>query len=197
VASEDLNIQQRAALAQQARNYASLMQSAQAQQQRPNTAVAAPVDEAGEQYLTFSLLDRELALKAEHIQSVERLVDVTPVPSVAPWVSGVINLRGSIASVVDLRAFLGMEQLPYNPRTRLLAVQYNEMVICLVVDRVSEMLPIPDAAITRVGTRQANIPHWALQYASGAALVGKRAIVLLDIARLLFSEKMQHYEALE
>src|SRR5437868_6174399 len=132
---------------------------------------------AGEQYLVFSLLECECALKAEHIQGVERLIDVTPVPNVAAWVSGVINLRGSIASVVDLRMFLDMEPLPYNPRTRLLSVQYNEMVICLVVDGVSEMVPIPNAAITNVSTRQATIPKWPLPYASGSALLEKRHIL--------------------
>ena len=148
---------------------------------------------AGEQYLVFSLLERECALKAECIQGVERLVDVTPVPNAASWVRGVINLRGSIASVVDLRAFLSMEQLPYNPRTRLLSVQYNEMVICLAVDGVSEMVPIPDSTITEVSTRQGLIPQWALPYASGCALLERRLIVLLDAARLLFSDKMQRY----
>src|SRR5579859_2558244 len=101
----------------------------------------------GENYLVFTLVERELALKAEHIQGVERLADMTPLPHVAPWVIGVINLRGSIASVVDLRAFLGVEVLPHNPRTRLLSVRFNEMVICLVVDSVSEMVSIPPAAI--------------------------------------------------
>jgi len=147
----------------------------------------------GEQYLVFSLLDRECALKAECIQGVERLGDVTPVPNVASWVRGVINLRGSIASVVDLRAFLGMEQLPYNPRTRLLSVQYNEIVICLAVDGVSEMMPIPDSTITAVSIRQGLFPQWALPYASGCALLERRLIVLLDAARLLFSDKMQRY----
>jgi purine-binding chemotaxis protein CheW len=146
----------------------------------------------GEQYLVFSLLECELALKAEHIDGVERLADVTPVPNVASWISGVINLRGSIASVVDLRAFLGMERLPFNPRTRLLSVRNNEMVICLVVDSVSEMVPIPSSAING-NVRQANIPQWLASYASGSALVGNRYIVLLDAARLLFSDKMQHY----
>jgi purine-binding chemotaxis protein CheW len=152
---------------------------------------------AGEQYLVFSLLECECALKAEHIQGVERLIDVTPVPNVAAWVSGVINLRGSIASVVDLRMFLDMEPLPYNPRTRLLSVQYNEMVICLIVDGVSEMIPIPASAITNISVRQSNIPQWAISYASGSAVLDRRAIVLLDAARLLFSDKMQRYEALE
>ncbi len=146
----------------------------------------------GEQYLVFSLLEYELALKAEHIDGVERLADVTPVPNVASWISGVINLRGSIASVVDFRAFLGMERLPFNPRTRLLSVRANEMMICLVVDSVSDMVPIPSSAING-NVRQANIPQWLASYASGSALVGNRYIILLDAARLLFSDKMQHY----
>ena len=124
------------------------------------------------------------------------MVDVTPLPNVAPWVRGVINLRGSIASVVDLRSFLDMEQLPYNPRTRLLSVHYNEMVICLVVDGVSEMAQIPPTAVANIHVRQAIIPYWAIPYASGVALLDKRVIVLIDAARLLFSDKMQRYEAL-
>ena len=147
----------------------------------------------GEQYLVFSLFEREFAFKAECIQGVERMVDVTPVPNVASWVQGVINLRGSIASVIDLRTFLGLEQLPYNPRTRLLSVQYNEMVICLTVDGVSEMVPVPDRAIVDGNTHQNLIPQWISPYASGCALLDRRLIVLLDAARLLFSEKMQHY----
>src|SRR5438270_7108435 len=111
----------------------------------PNMQAEAVV--VGEQYLVFSLLECELALKAEHIDGVERLADVTPVPNVASWISGVINLRGSIASVVDLRAFLGMERLPFNPRTRLLSVRYNDMVIGLVVDSVSDMVQIPETAL--------------------------------------------------
>jgi purine-binding chemotaxis protein CheW len=156
----------------------------------PNVQAEAVV--VGEQYLVFSLLDCEIAIKAEHIDGVERLADVTPVPNVATWISGVINLRGSIASVVDLRAFLGMERLPFNPRTRLLSVRANEMVICIVVDSVSEMIPIPSTAING-NVRQANIPQWLASYSSGSALVGTRYIILLDAARLLFSDKMQHY----
>lgn len=160
----------------------------------PRDPVSAPSDaaEVGDQYLVFTLLEQEFALRAEHIQGVERLADVTPVPNVAAWISGVINLRGSIASVVDLRAFLGLERLPYNPRTRLLSVECNDMVICLVVDSVSDMVPIAEAAIIGV-SRQNNVPYWIAPYALGSVFLGRRAIVLLDVARLLFSEKMQQY----
>jgi purine-binding chemotaxis protein CheW len=156
-----------------------------------------PVAVVGEQYLIFSLLDREFAIKAEYIQGVERLADVTPVPNVAAWIRGVINLRGSIASVVDLRAFLDMEQLTYNPRTRLLSVQFNEMVICLVVDGVSEMVPLPAHVISSINVRQSGVPQWAIPYVEGSAMLNNRFMVILDAARLLFSEKMQRYEALD
>lgn len=147
---------------------------------------------AGAQYLVFSLLEREFALQAEYIQGVERLADVTPVPNVASWVVGVMNLRGSICSVVDLRSFLDLESLPHNPRTRLLSVKYNEMIICLVVDSVSEMLPIASRAID--GTMR-SVPSWVSSYAAGTAMIGQRRIILLDVARLLFADKMHHYSA--
>ena len=191
--SDDIHESQHASRA--ASMLALQSQLAQVAQSRPDNA--SPGEVLGEQYLVFSLLEREFALKAEHIQGVERLVDVTPVPNVAPWIRGVINLRGSIASVVDLRSFLDMEQLPYNPRTRLLSVQYNEMVICLVVDGVSEMVPIPPSAITNLKVRQTTISHWAIPYAAGVALLDTRVIVLVDAARLLFSDRMQRYESLQ
>jgi purine-binding chemotaxis protein CheW len=186
------------ALRQAAQNALAELQKAQSGTTESQGA-ALPSPQQGELYLVFTLLEQECALNAEHIEGVERLVDVTPVPNVAAWVSGLINLRGSIASVVDLRTFLGLERLPYNPRTRLLTVQYHDMVICLVVDGVSEMLPIPESAIVEAQppgsyVRQSSIPQWIAPYASGSARVGKRNIVLLDAARLLFSDKMQHYE---
>lgn len=147
-----------------------------------------------EQYLVFTLADRELAVKAEFVQGVERLVDLTPVPHVFPWVRGVMNLRGSIVSVIDLRMLLDLELLPYSPRTRLLSLQYNEMVICFVVDGVSEMLPIPSAAIINGNVRQATIPQWVLPYTAGCAQFTHRMVIILDVPRLLFSEKVQQYK---
>ena len=201
MASEDLKTLQRNALIQQARaQLASSVPALPSQptrngQLRTDGPLAAPPGVVGEQYLIFSLVEREFALKAQHIQGVERLTDITPVPNVASWVNGVINLRGSIASVVDLRAFLEIEKLPYNSFTRLLSAQYNDMVICLIVDSVSEMLPIPETAITSASTRQATIPPWATPYVSGYAVLGKRVVMLLDVAHLLFADKMQRYAA--
>ncbi len=164
-------------------------------QLRLNGSSVGSVSRVGEQHLIFSLAGRELAVKAELVQGVERLSDITPIPNVVPWVKGVINLRGSIASVVDFRMFLDLEQVPQGSRTRLLSLQYNEMIIYFVVDGVSEMLPIPANAIIGSNSRRADIPLWANLYTSGTALFANRAVILLDVPRLLFSEKMQRYTA--
>jgi purine-binding chemotaxis protein CheW len=150
----------------------------------------------GDQYLVFSLAEREFAVKAEQVQGVERLIDLTPLPNVVPWVRGVINLRGTIASVVDLRMFLGLEPLPYTSRTRLLSLQHNDMVICMIVDGVSEMILFPPSLISVGNTRLASIPLWASQYTIGCAVLSNRVMVILDVPRLLFSEKMQNYGVL-
>jgi purine-binding chemotaxis protein CheW len=149
--------------------------------------------EAAEQYLVFSLADCEMAVKAELVQGVERLGEITFVPNIAPWVRGVMNLRGSIVSVVDLRLFLDREGIPATGRTRLLSLQWKEMIICLIADAVHEMLPIPAHAITE-GAVQEGIPPWIAPYAFGAArLANNRSLVLINVPQLLFSEKMHHY----
>lgn len=181
-----------------------------------DVAKAALPTAAGEQYLVFLLQECEFVIKAEMVQGVERIIDLTPVPNVAPWVKGVMNLRGAITSVVDLRLFLDLEQIAYSPRTRLLSVHYNDMVISFIVDGVNEMLPVPASAIVpaeasvgidgrrtsfvgRGGSQgpnalQSAIPQWIASYARGSVLLGSRLLVLLDVERLLFSEKIQHYE---
>jgi purine-binding chemotaxis protein CheW len=166
------------------------MQMAQSQEQlRKDGAALMP---AAEQYLVFSLADCDFAVKAELVQGVERLGEIASVPNVVSWLRGVVNLRGSIVSVVDLRMFLGLEGVPYTPRARLLSLQHKEMVICVIVDGVSEMLPIPASVITSGNVHQA-VPSWAIPYASMSALLANRLMVILDVPRLLFSEKMHQY----
>ncbi|MBO0779089.1 MAG: chemotaxis protein CheW [Ktedonobacteraceae bacterium] len=201
MSSEDLKSRQRDAFAaiqqlmSQSPSMAALqMQLTQGQLNMNGAVVGETPQVVGEQYLVFSLAGRDLAVKAEAVQGVERIAEITPIPHVAHWVKGVINHRGSIASVVDLRAFLDLEYAPQTSRTRLLSLQYNEMVICFVVDGVSEMLPISSPSIVSSNARQANIPPWAVPYTAGCALLSNRAVVLLDVARLLFSEKMQRYQ---
>jgi len=151
-------------------------------------------EDLGEQYLIFSLEGFECAFKAEYVQAVERLPDVTPVPNVAYWIDGVIHSRGHIVSVVDLRSFLGLERLPASARTRLVVGRVGELAIGLVVDGVSEMRGIlPNMIQLQQITRA--LPGWAAPYVGGMAIVGTRSVILIDMERLLLSEKMHRYQS--
>jgi len=160
----------------------------------PLTGAEENTEELGEQYLVFSLDDFECAFKAEYVQAVERLPEVTPVPNVAYWIDGVIHSRGHIVSVVDLRSFLGLDRLPPSARTRLVVGRVRELVIGLVVDGVSEMRGILPNMIQLQQIARA-LPGWAAPYVGGIASVGVRSILLIDMERLLLSEKMHRYHS--
>jgi purine-binding chemotaxis protein CheW len=144
------------------------------------------------QQIVFALHDAECALPAEAVQGVERLTDVTPVPNTISWVLGVVQLRGSIFSVVDLRGFLGLPSAPLTPRSRLLLVTAREMAIGLLVDGVTEMRSLDDAATP---TYDFPPPAWAAPYADRAVSVEGRTVIVLDPERLLYADKMHRYRA--
>lgn len=152
---------------------------------------SAPVAVAA-QHILFLLGDVECALPSEAVQGVERAFDVTPVPNVAPWVLGVTQMWGSIISVVDLRAFLGLPSIGVTQRSRLLAVVRREMTIGLVVDVVTEIRTMGD---TIHHGDPAGAPAWVQPFLDGTAQVNDRTICALDPERLLFSDRMHRYRA--
>lgn len=158
------------------------------------TAPGENAEEPGEQHLIFSLDSFECGMKTEHIQTVERLPEVTLVPHVAAWIDGVVHLRGQIISVVDLRSFLGLERLAPSSRTRVVAARLGDLVIGLVVDGISEMRGILPNMI-QLQQVTTSLPGWAAPYVGGIAKIGNRSVMLLDMERLLLSEKMHRYQA--
>jgi len=144
------------------------------------------------QHILFLLGDAECALPSEAVHGVERAFDVTPVPNVASWVLGVTQMWGSIISVVDLRAFVGLPSIGVTQRSRLLAVSQRETMIGMVVDVVTEIRTMSDQ-IRSAGVERA--PAWAQPYLEGVAQVDGRLVFALDPQRLLFSDQMQRYRA--
>ena len=145
------------------------------------------------QYIVFALGDGECALPAESVQGVERVTEITPVPNTVPWVLGVIHLRGAILSVVDLPAFLGLQQRqPLTARSRLLVVTEGEMAIGMMVGGVTEMRSLDtDQLRLPAGV----IPPWATAYAASAINLDGRTVIMLDPHRLLYADKMHRYRA--
>ncbi|HEX6541176.1 MAG TPA: chemotaxis protein CheW [Ktedonobacterales bacterium] len=143
------------------------------------------------QLILFLLSNAECALPAEAVQGIERVADITPVPNTAPWVLGVVQVWGTIISVVDLRVFFGLPAEPLSARNRLLVVTLKDMTIGFLVDIVTEMRPTDSITVIDAS----NLPPWIQPYTQNAFRVENRTVVLLDPERLLFSDAIREYRS--
>lgn len=92
-----------------------------------------------DQIVVFELDGQYYALPILEIQEIIRTVDVTPVPNTNNYVEGVINLRGNVIPIINLRKRLGLSKTEKNDETRIVVVEHNEEKIGLVVDKVLEV----------------------------------------------------------
>ena len=136
----------------------------------------------GGQYLTFSLGTEEYAVDILKVQEIRGFSPITPVPNMPAFVKGVMNLRGTVVPVVDLRTKLTMREVEPTPFTVIIMVRIGTRTIGLLVDAVSDVLSISDAAVDAPpdfrAVREADL-------IKGTARVGDKLIVLLDIDLML------------
>jgi len=148
-----------------------------------------PAAERVPQLILFLLGTVECALPADAVQGIERITEITPIPNTAPWVLGVVQVWGSIVSVVDLRTFFGLTPEPLSTRNRLLVLTLKDMTIGFLVDFVTEMRPTDNT----IAMDDPTIPPWLQPYSEGSFHLEDRTVVLLDPERLLFSDAIHHY----
>ena len=116
------------------------------------------------------------------LHEIVRVPEITAVPDAPEYMEGVINLRGKIVSVIDLRKRFGEEQATANRRNRILVVEHNGRLSGLIVDSASEVLKIPTSDIE---PPPAMFQEGALNCVTGLGKYHARLIVLLDINKLL------------
>ena len=157
-------------------------------------APAEPVGAAGEeQHVIFTLAGTEYAAPIANVTEIGRPLVVTPVPNVPDWVLGVANLRGDIISMIDLRAFLGMEWIGYGQASRMLVAQAHQedMTTGLIVDRVSEIRYL---SVDRIGAPAGPIEDQVTPYLRGVYEHDGRLLAVLDFDRLLLSPEIRQFE---
>jgi purine-binding chemotaxis protein CheW len=130
------------------------------------------------QYLTFRLGDEEYGLEILKVQEIKGYSAITPVPNTPPYVKGVMNLRGTVVPVVDLRAKFAMSKTQYTPFTVIIVVKVGAKIMGLIVDAVSDVLNIPRADVQPTPDFGGEVDA---RFISGMAKVGERLVVLLDI----------------
>lgn len=116
------------------------------------------------------------------LHEIVRVPEITAVPDAPDYVEGVINLRGKIVSVIDLRKRLGEKQVNTGKRNRILVVEHNGRLSGLIVDSASEVLKIP---ASDVEPSPAALQDDGSNCVTGLGKVNGRLIVLLDMTRLL------------
>lgn len=131
--------------------------------------------------VVFSLKDEEYGIPIQEVREILRVPEISRVPQAPPHVRGVINVRGQILPVVEIRSRLGLEPLEVTPGSRILLAEAADRVIGLLVDGVSQVLRIPVTA-TKGGEEMAAA---TADYVRGLAQLDSRLIILLDIARTL------------
>jgi len=142
-------------------------------------------------YLTFSLATEEYGIGILKVKEIIGVMTITMVPQTPSYVKGVINLRGKVIPVVDLRLKFGMEKIDYTNRTCIIVVEVTtntgKVLIGIVVDAVSEVLNVKNSDIEDTPTFGVSLKT---DYILGMAKADNGVKILLDIDKVISSQEM-------
>ncbi len=137
-------------------------------------------------YLTFGLGDEEYGLEILKVQEIIGLMAITRVPRSPAFVRGVINLRGKVIPVVDLRLKFGMEQVDDTEKTCIIVVQVSQsdsdVTMGIIVDQVSEVLDVMASQIEPTPELGGDV---STDFILGMGKVGDKVVMLLDVNKVL------------
>ena len=143
------------------------------------------------EFLTFRLGHEDYAIDILTVQEIRMFESVTKLPTTPDYIKGVINLRGVIAPVIDLRVKFGFENADYGPFTVLVVLRVREKLAAIVVDAVADVVgltaeqikPAPELSITL-----------NIEYVMGLGTRGEQMLILLDIEKLITSRELVIFE---
>lgn len=140
------------------------------------------------QLVTFSIGDEEFGVEILKVQEIIRMLEITKVPKAPPFVEGVINLRGKVIPIIDLRKRFGLASRNHDKNTRIIVIDINSMIVGFVVDSVSEVLRLPANTVEPPPPVVAGLDS---DYISGVGKLEDRLLIMLDLNRLLSNEEQQ------
>jgi len=147
---------------------------------------ATAVSELGGKYLTFILAKEEYGVAILKVREIMGLMDITKVPQTPDFVEGVINLRGKVIPVIDLRSKFGLPRTEYNEQTCTIVVDVG-MMVGIIVDTVNEVNDISGDSIEPAPRLGGTVDT---SFILGMGKVKEEVKILLDIDRVLTDEEM-------
>jgi purine-binding chemotaxis protein CheW len=137
-------------------------------------------------YLTFALGKTVYGVSIRFVIEIIGVPNITRVPKTPDFIKGIINLRGKIIPLIDVRLKFGKEGLSYTERTCVIVIDHGQMTVGLIVDKVDDVLAIPDELITDAKDERVG---FECRYIEGVGNVGGREFLLLDLERFLMADE--------
>ncbi|MBS0846983.1 chemotaxis protein CheW [Citrobacter sp. JGM124] len=149
-------------------------------------------ESVGQEFLVFTLGDEEYGIDILKVQEIRGYDQVTRIANTPNFIKGVTNLRGVIVPIIDLRIKFAQNDVEYNDNTVVIVLNFEQRVVGIVVDGVSDVLslttdqirPAPEFAVTL-----------STEYLTGLGALGERMLILVNIEKLLSSEEMALVES--
>lgn len=149
------------------------------------------ISQAIKKVIVFELSNKEYAIEIDVVQGIERIMNITRVPGTPSYVKGVINLRGVVTPVIDLRKRFDLESRELDESTRIIIVSLETYDVGLIVDMANDIVDIPMGSIE---AQPEVVGAVNSEFISGIAKVDHRLLVLLDLEKVL--EPVNRVEAL-
>lgn len=146
------------------------------------------VDQELTQLVTFSIGEEEFGVNILQVQEIIRTMEITNVPMAPDFVEGVINLRGKVIPIVDMRRRFGLESKEHDKYTRIIVIEIEMIIVGFVVDAVSEVLRIPANSVQPPPPVVAGMDA---EYIDGVGKLDDRLLILLDLDSLLDNEEKE------
>jgi purine-binding chemotaxis protein CheW len=144
--------------------------------------------------IVFQLKDEEYGVEVDQVRSIERMQHITRVPRTPDFVKGVINLRGVVTPIIDLRTRFGIKANETTDSTRIIIVAVANMEVGLIVDAANDVVDIPNNVVEPppqvVGGLEAD-------YLRGVAKMSKRLLILLNLDKVLNPKDLKETKAFE
>ncbi len=149
-------------------------------------------DEDERQYLTFILGDEHYGVNILKVQEIKGYTDVTRIPNTPEYMKGVLNLRGTIVPIINLRMKFGMEQIDVTSFAVIVVVVVNDRVMGMIVDSVSDVLTLGADDMKPAPALGATVDT---SFIDGIATTDDGLVTLLDIDRVLTEKEIEQLDS--
>ncbi|MFZ1517185.1 MAG: chemotaxis protein CheW [Ignavibacteriaceae bacterium] len=144
------------------------------------------------QLVSFKIGEEEFGVDILVVQEINKMLPITKVPNTQDFIEGVVNLRGRIIPVIDLRVKLGLMKLDYGKNTRIVVVELKRQTIGFIVDEVNEVLRIPKGITEAPPKMAGNVDS---EFITAIGKLEDRLLILLDLEKIFSIDEFSLLES--